>query len=77
MTRNCHILIDNLASGDRSFGQELYVADRFSTDGVNNVSACSLLLLSTTGLFPAGRKILEHETQKSLRVESNIGNLIG
>ena len=29
---------------------------------INNGSACSVLFLSTTGLFPAGRKVLEHDT---------------
>ena len=33
-----------------------------SDNAINNVSACSELFLSTTGLFPARRKILEHET---------------
>ena len=32
---------------------------------INNCSACSVLFLSTTGLFPACRKNLEHETQSS------------
>ena len=32
---------------------------------INNGLACSVLFLSTTGLFPARRKILEHETQSS------------
>ena len=32
---------------------------------INNGSACSVLFLSTTGLFPARRKILEHETLSS------------
>ena len=36
-----------------------------SDKAINNGSACSVLFLSTTGLFPARRKILEHETQSS------------
>ena len=32
---------------------------------INNGLACSVLCLSTTGLFPARRKISEHETQSS------------
>ena len=35
----------------------------FSINAITNGSACSVLFLSTTGLFPARRKILEHETQ--------------
>ena len=31
-------------------------------NAINNGSACSVLFLSTTGLFLARRKILEHET---------------
>ena len=34
-----------------------------SHKAINNGSACLVLFLSTTGLFPEGRKILEHETQ--------------
>ena len=34
-------------------------------NAINNVSACSVLFLSTTGLFPARIKILEHEMQSS------------
>ena len=37
----------------------------FSPNAINNGSACSVLFLSTAGLFPAHRKILEHETQSS------------
>ena len=36
-----------------------------SGEAINNGLACSVLFLSTTGLFPACRKILEHETQPS------------
>ena len=32
---------------------------------INNGSACSVLFLNTTGLFPARKKNLEHETQSS------------
>ena len=32
---------------------------------INNSSACSVLFLSTTRLFPAHRKKLEHETQSN------------
>ena len=32
---------------------------------INNGSASFILFLSTTGLFPAGRKLLQHETQSS------------
>ena len=31
-------------------------------NAINNVSACSVLFLSTPGLFPALRKTLEHST---------------
>ena len=34
----------------------------YANNAINNVSACSVLFLSTTGLFPACRQILEHET---------------
>ena len=37
----------------------------YSNNAINNVTACSVLFLSTTRLFPARRKILEHETQSS------------
>ena len=37
-----------------------------SINAINNVSACSLLFLSTAGLFPARRKISEHA------VDSNV-----
>ena len=37
-----------------------------SINAINNVSACLVLFLSTTGLFPARRKLLEHETQSSI-----------
>ena len=36
-----------------------------SINAINNGSACSVLFLRKTGLFPAGRKILEHDTQSS------------
>ena len=36
-----------------------------TNNAINIGSACSVLFLSTTGLFPARRKILEHETQLS------------
>ena len=36
-----------------------------NVNAINNVSACSVLFLSMTGLFPARRKILEHDTQSS------------
>ena len=42
----------------------LYGETKFNK-AINNSSLCSVLLLSTTGLFPAHRKILEHETQSS------------
>ena len=32
---------------------------------INNGSACSVLFLSMTWLFPASRKVLEHKTQSS------------
>ena len=41
------------------------VGEILANNVINNVSACSVLFLSTTGLFPARRKILEHETQSS------------
>ena len=34
-------------------------------NAINNASACSVLFLSTPGLFPALRKTLEHEMQSS------------
>ena len=36
-----------------------------SNKAINNGLACSVLLLSTTGLFLARRKTLEHETQSN------------
>ena len=36
-----------------------------SVKAINNSSACSVLFLSTTGLFPVHRKILEHKTELS------------
>ena len=34
-------------------------------NAINNVSACSVLFLSTTGLFQHAEKMLEHETKSS------------
>ena len=36
-----------------------------SIKAIKNGSACSVLFLRTTGLFPARRIILKHETQSS------------
>ena len=36
-------------------------------NAINNGSACSVLFLSTTGLFPARINILEHETHDGLQ----------
>ena len=48
-----------------------------SINAINNVSACSLLFLSTTRLFPAGRKISEHavDTNVFLSAGNNPGVL--
>ena len=43
----------------------VYLLKFSSVNAINNGSACSVLFLSTTGLFPARRKILEHKTQSS------------
>ena len=43
---------------------KFFVSDhlkRSDVTAINNVSACSVLFLSMTELFPARRKILEHE----------------
>ena len=42
----------------------LYSEAKFNK-AINNSSLCPVLFLSRTGLFPARRKILEHETQSS------------
>ena len=42
-----------------------YVHEQVSNKAINSGSACSVLFLSTTDLFPARRKILEHESQSS------------
>ena len=41
-------------------------------NAINNGSACSILFLSTTGLFPARRKILGHETQNNFRARDAV-----
>ena len=57
-----------------------YKLNFMMNNAINNGSACSVLFLSTTGLFPARRKILEHETQWSvlmffLSAGNNLGEL--
>ena len=42
--------------------QEIFSLEIQFINAINNGSACSVLFLRTTGLFPARRKILEHET---------------
>ena len=37
----------------------------YVNNAINNGSACSVLFLSTTGLFSTRRKVLEQETQSS------------
>ena len=39
--------------------------EHLSVKSINNGSVCSVLYLSTTGLFPARRKILQHLMQSS------------
>ena len=58
ITLNITLLI-----GHGSYAFKLRDSD--SAKAINNGSACSVLFLSMTGLFPARTKILEHETQSS------------
>ena len=51
----------NIPKFCKGFGLE----SPFSNNAINNGLACSILFLSTPGVFPVRRKILEHETQSS------------
>ena len=60
-----HTFLDNfdMLSSKRMAAIKSYFM--LSVKAINKGSACSVLFLSMTGLFPERRKILEHETQSS------------